>query len=79
MPRREFHINTSVTITHPPSGIRIEVISHRGERDLLYIKKLAIRVLRSKLYMRQHPELGIEKVYDLPDDDPYPHELMACR
>ncbi len=64
MPRRE-----SVTITHPPSGIRIEVISHRGERDQMHIKKkLAIRLLRSKLYMRQHPELGVEKVYDLQDD-----------
>ena len=31
-------------------------------------KKLAIRLLRSKLYMRQHPELGVEKVYDLQDD-----------
>ena len=79
MPRREFHINTSVTITHPPSGIRIEVISHRGERDLIHIKKLAIRVLRSKLYMRQHPEPGIEKVYDLPDDAPYPHDLIDYR
>ena len=30
--------------------------------------------------MRQHPaELGIEKVYDLPDDDPYPHELITYR
>ncbi len=70
---------SSLLLTHPPSGIRIEVISHRGESDLLYKKKLAMKFLRSKLYMRQHPELGIEKVYDLPNDDPYPHELITYR
>ncbi len=70
---------SSLLLTHPPSGVRIEVISHRGGRDLVYKKELAMKLLRSKLYMHRYPELGVEKVYDLPDDDPYPHELIEYR
>ncbi len=38
-----------------------------------------MKLLRSKLYMHRYPELGVEKVYDLPDEDPYPHELIEYR
>ncbi len=76
MLRSVFH--TSFRLTHPPSGIRIE-ISCRGGRDLVYKKELAMKLLRSKLYMHRYPELGVEKVYDLPDEDPYPHELIEYR
>lgn len=77
MLRRVFH--TSFRLTHPPSGIRIEILSCRGGKDLVYKKEMATQLLRSKLYMRRHPELGVEKVYDLPDDAPYPHELIEYR
>lgn len=63
-----------VRVTHIPTGLSATCTQERTERKA---KEAAMRLLRSRLWAAGHAEMKLEEVsvYDLPDSDPFPHEL----
>jgi len=67
----------SVTVTHEPTGESVTVTS-QITRSQFHARRIALEILRSRVYAFQQ---GINRsdrevaIYDLPGDNPYPHEL----
>lgn len=65
----------AVKITHIPTGLCAEVTSNNA-RTHHEAREKAMRLLRSRIYaktqMNTHPS---EYMYDLPDQEPFPHDL----
>lgn len=74
-------IRFAVQVTHEPTGLTaiVDSIVARNERDAL---TKASRLLRSRIWAEQNGLKRPESIiadYDLPDEDPFPHELSEYR
>ena len=63
-----------VRVTHIPTGISATCTE---ERTVHKAKEKAMRLLRARLWAAGHGDMKIGEVaiYDLPDEDQFPHEL----
>ena len=63
-----------VRVTHIPTGISATCTEERTTHNA---KEKAMQLLRSRLWAAGHEKIktGEVAVYDLPDDNPFPHEL----
>jgi|GEM_PF-2652300 len=71
----------AVTITHEPTGESVTVTNHicRSNHGM---RTIADRIIRSRVYAIQHGFARSNKEvanYELPDDNPYPHDLLKYR
>lgn len=71
-------LTPDVRVTHEPTGISATCTECRTEREG---KAKAMKLLRSRLWAAQNlpPRPDVIAVYDLPDDQPFPHELNDYR
>ena len=70
---------TSVTVTHLPTGVAVTIASNGGRYESVPgLIARAKRVLAVRLAARQTAWREVF-VYDMPEDQPYPHELMPLR
>lgn len=67
-----------VVVTHKPTGISAACTECRTEREGL---EKAMKLLRSRLWAAQNlpPRPDVIASYDLPDEQPFPHELAEFR
>ena len=66
-------------VTHLPTGVEATATGRYGY-TMRGIVALAMRILKARLWSHQHSEPLTEiAVYELPDDKPYPHDLMQYR
>ncbi len=70
---------TTVKVTHLPTGFAVTIDSNGGGYESVpRIIARAKRVLAVRLAARQTAWREVF-VYDVPEDQPYPHELMPLR
>lgn len=69
-----FKWTPTVCVTHEPTGISATCTECRTTREG---KDKAMKLLRSRLWAAQNlpPRPDVVAAYDLPDDQPFPHEL----
>ena len=63
-----------LVLTHIPTGIKVAVDDAYQRSDHKKLQ-IAMKILRSKLYMMKHPIKQNEVHYEFPDDVQYPDEL----
>jgi len=69
-----------IKVTHVPTGEQAELddcAPYPYSRSMFHMRLTAIRILRSRLAAERSQKLVA--VYELPDDVPYPHDLLRFR